>query len=90
MTVSDAALSLGISPALVYKLCDRGKLGHYRIGFGRGRIDISPEQLDAYRRACRVEPVADRQDDGTRRPRTLGGVRDRVAEVQRRRGRARG
>lgn len=55
MTVREAAAELGVSVALVYKLCEGRRLPHERHGLGRGRIVISPADLLAYRLSCRVE-----------------------------------
>lgn len=87
MNVREAAVELECSAELVYKLCDRGKLGHTRIGFGRGRILISAEQLAAYRRSCEVLPVPD-SDEPERRRERITGIPDLVGErLSRRRAR---
>jgi excisionase family DNA binding protein len=44
MTVQEAAKRLEVSTGLVYKLCNMGKLGHCRIGAGRGVIRIDEKQ----------------------------------------------
>jgi excisionase family DNA binding protein len=75
LTVEDAARALECSPALVYKLVERGKLGHTRIGFGRGKITVSAAQVAEYRRGCEVAAVPDDgpAEKGARRPRPGGG-----------------
>jgi excisionase family DNA binding protein len=55
MTVAEAAKALEVTPGLVYKLCRGGRLGHRRIGHGRGVIRIAPEDLAEYLSRCRVE-----------------------------------
>ncbi len=54
MTVKDAARELGISPALVYALCQAKRIRHERHGLGRGKIVILSEALDEYRQRCTV------------------------------------
>lgn len=56
MTIREAAKELGCSDRLVYKLCQLGKLGHRRIGFGKGRIQIDRRHVEEYRARCEVEP----------------------------------
>jgi excisionase family DNA binding protein len=58
--VRQAAEQLEVSPSLVYALCASGKLGHYRVGLGRGAIRITEDDVRAYRDAKRVEARADR------------------------------
>ena len=48
MKVNEAAARLEISPTTCRRLVAAGKLGHYRIGLGRGVVRISPEHIDAY------------------------------------------
>jgi excisionase family DNA binding protein len=52
MTVKEAAKRLGLAPATVYALVSGKKIAHYRHG---SRIQISEEDLETYRRKCRVE-----------------------------------
>jgi excisionase family DNA binding protein len=59
LTVKQAAERLRVSTALIYALCAGGKIVYERYGLGRGTIRISDEDLEAYRRAARVEhPVS--------------------------------
>jgi excisionase family DNA binding protein len=60
VNVRQAAEQLEVSPSLVYALCARGKLGHHRVGLGRGAIRITDDDVRAYRDATRVEARADR------------------------------
>jgi excisionase family DNA binding protein len=39
-------------PALVYSLISSGKLGHYRIGNGRGRLRIPEDAIEEYLARC--------------------------------------
>ena len=54
MTVKDAAQELGVSPALVYALCQAKRIRHERHGVGRGKIVIPTDALDEYRNRCTV------------------------------------
>ena len=40
LTIKQAAARLGVSPGLVYSLVAGGKIGHVRIGNGRGVLRI--------------------------------------------------
>ena len=55
LTVKETADRLGISTALVYALCNAGKIIHERYGLGRGTIRISEAALLAYQERSRVE-----------------------------------
>jgi excisionase family DNA binding protein len=57
MTVKEAAARLGISPSLVYALCEQKKLGHHRIGQRgrRGKIIIMQVDIDRFLEATKVE-----------------------------------
>jgi len=44
----EVAESLGVSVATVYELCVARKLGHMRIGSGRGVISIRLQDLEEY------------------------------------------
>jgi excisionase family DNA binding protein len=60
LSVKDAASRLGLSPALIYALCSKGRIRHERHGLGRGVIRISEDALEEYRRSREVgvaEPV---------------------------------
>jgi len=48
MTVKQAAEALGICERLARDLIATGKLGHHRVGHGRGRIRISPRDIEQY------------------------------------------
>jgi len=48
LTVKQVAERLQVSAATVYQLCAEQRLGHRRIGLGRGTIRISEEQLQHY------------------------------------------
>jgi excisionase family DNA binding protein len=62
MTVSEAAVSLKISSKLVYRLVGAGKLAHYRIGEGRGRIRISQEDVARFLLAAHNEEKGERHE----------------------------
>ena len=58
MTVTEAAAWLECSPKTIRNLIAAGELECYRVGLGdRAPIRITPEALEAYRRAARVEPT---------------------------------
>jgi excisionase family DNA binding protein len=82
MNVREAASALGCSRALVYKLCERHQLGHHRIGFGRGMIVVSPEQLEAYLRATEVFPAPEGTTEPTLRRRRGAGIPDVLGEIR--------
>lgn len=71
MTPREVATRLNVSAALVYKLCDKRKLRHHRIG---GLIRIEQEHLDEYLASCEVAPI----DGDTERPNAPRRVRGRV------------
>jgi excisionase family DNA binding protein len=48
LTVKEASEELRVSASLVYTLCARGRISHYRCGLQRGTIRISKEALQAY------------------------------------------
>ena len=48
LTVPQVAERLNISPSAVYQLIEAGKLGHHRIGIGRGTIRVSEADLGAF------------------------------------------
>lgn len=50
MTVAEAARALEVSASTVYQLCRAGRLGHVRVGLGRGAIRISEGDIEAFRR----------------------------------------
>ena len=52
MTIRETAARLEVSESLVYGLISSRKLGHYRLGNGRGRIRVSDEHLAEYLARC--------------------------------------
>jgi excisionase family DNA binding protein len=54
MKVKEAAAWLEVSESAVYALCSKGQLTHSRVGVGRGAIRISEEDLQDYRKSCKV------------------------------------
>jgi excisionase family DNA binding protein len=58
LKISEAAVALGISKALVYALCEQRKIRHERHGLGRGTIRIPEDALDEYRRSVTVQRLA--------------------------------
>lgn len=73
MNVAEAAIQLECSTALIYKLCEHGRFGHHRIGFGRGKLSISPAQITEYRRECEVATVPAGEDEPVKDMRRLRG-----------------
>jgi excisionase family DNA binding protein len=57
LTVSEAALRAGVSASLIYQWCDERRLAHYRAGGKgkRGKILISPRDLDDFMESIRVQ-----------------------------------
>jgi excisionase family DNA binding protein len=55
MTVKQAAAKLGVSDSLMYALLSARKIRHERHGLGRGKIVITDEALEEYRRRRTVE-----------------------------------
>ncbi|QEG27843.1 Helix-turn-helix domain protein [Gemmata obscuriglobus] len=56
-SVKTAAKELGVSPSLIYRLCNAGKLKHERFGLGRGTIRIAPEAITEYRQRSSVPQI---------------------------------
>src|SRR4051812_44437720 len=56
ITVQQAAEQLQVSPATIYGLCAQKRLGHIRVGSGRGTIRIRAEDLSAYVANAAIEP----------------------------------
>jgi excisionase family DNA binding protein len=54
-SVIEAAAELGVSPNLVYALCQRRKIRHERHGVGRGKIVIPEDALQEYRASVTVQ-----------------------------------
>ncbi len=55
LTVAETADRLRCSRALVYQLCERGRLPHHRLGVGRGTIRVSESDIESYLEQSRVE-----------------------------------
>ncbi|MCI0457182.1 MAG: helix-turn-helix domain-containing protein [Gemmataceae bacterium] len=57
LTPKEAGEYAGVSPALIYQLCEERRLAHYRVGGKgkRGKILIDPEDLDRFFEQHRVE-----------------------------------
>ena len=55
LTVREVSQRLKLSPAYVYQLVAERKIGHIRIGCGRGAIRIMEEDLQAFLAECKVE-----------------------------------
>jgi len=64
LTVKEVAMRLKMSPSLVYRLIEHGKLCCHRVGSGRGRIRISENDLDVFLSKCRQD-----QQDVVKKPR---------------------
>lgn len=54
LTVKEAAERLNVSEKTVRNLLKTGRIGHHRIGAGRGVIRISEEALDRHLVECEV------------------------------------
>ena len=48
LSVREAAEHLGIAVSTVYDLVRQRKIGHHRVGTGRGRILLSEQALSPY------------------------------------------
>jgi hypothetical protein len=57
LTVVEVAAIAGVSPSLVYGWCSEQLLPHFRFGTKgrRGKILISPSELESFMQSCRVE-----------------------------------
>lgn len=57
LTVAEAAEHAGVSPSLIYQWVTERRLAHYRPGGKgkRGKVLISPRDLDAFMESLRVE-----------------------------------
>jgi excisionase family DNA binding protein len=57
LTVKEAGVVVGVSPALVYQWCQEQRLRHYRFGGEgkRGRILIDLADLEEFMRQCLVD-----------------------------------
>jgi excisionase family DNA binding protein len=63
ITVREVSHRLGVSAATIYSLCAVRRLGHIRLGVGRGTIRIREQDLDEYLAKAIVAP-----EDMTRQP----------------------
>ena len=45
---------LGINESTLYRLCRKGKIAHYRIGAGAGKISLTQQNIDDYLSAAMV------------------------------------
>lgn len=54
LTIAEAAAYLRMSESAVYALCEKARLGHYRLGEGGGRLRTTRALCDAYLEACFV------------------------------------
>lgn len=84
MTVQEAARRIGVSERCAYQLCAARRIGHARVGVGKGRIVISEADVAAYLAANRVEPAGQGPTPARRPP-----VPDRCGELAARRAAAR-
>jgi excisionase family DNA binding protein len=57
LTVREVAERLKVSPGLIYALVESKKIGHHRVGRGRGRIRFSEENLADYLRGTESRPA---------------------------------
>ena len=60
LTISEAALRLGVSEGTVRRLVNKQRLRHVRIGCGRGVIRIPEDALDDYLGGATVGPRPDK------------------------------
>jgi excisionase family DNA binding protein len=69
LTVADAAERAGVSISLVYQWVDERRLAHFRVGGRgkRGKILISPRDLDGFMDSLKVEPPGDPGEAAYRR-----------------------
>jgi excisionase family DNA binding protein len=69
LTVTEAAIRAGVSESLVYQWIDERRLSHYRLGGKgkRGKIGISPSDLEAFIEGLKVEPLQEPDEAGYRR-----------------------
>lgn len=57
MTVAQAARRLGCSERTLYDMVRDNRIGHYRVGSGRGSIRFRPEDLAGYQQATQNPAV---------------------------------
>jgi excisionase family DNA binding protein len=58
LTVKEVAEQLKVSPGCVYQLVAERKLGHVRVGCGRGAIRVPESDLQVFLTQSKVEPKA--------------------------------
>lgn len=61
LSVPGAAGYLGVSTGTIYLLTAAGKIGHYRIGQGKGTIRFTKDDLDAYLASTRAPSTPTQQ-----------------------------
>ena len=54
LTVKEVAKLLRVSGRIVYQLVGEGRLGHHRVGNGRGSVRIRPKDVEDYLQSCRT------------------------------------
>ncbi len=86
LSVKQAAERLQVAPTTVYGLCAGKKIGHLRVGAGRGTIRIREEDLQAYMEMATV-PLE--EEAGTSVKPSRRASAEPVAPVQRVRRRSR-
>lgn len=62
LTVREVAAMLRVSPSLVYRLVEAGKLGCFRIGQKRGAIRVSRDSVNQFLAASQAAPSAQKTD----------------------------
>jgi len=63
MTVAQAARRLGCSERTLYDMVRDDRIGHYRVGSGRGSIRFRPEDLADYQQATQNPAVPARDSE---------------------------
>lgn len=59
LTVMEVANQLRTSTVTIYRLCEAGKIRHYRIGLGRGKVVIPADAVEDYLREAGSRPPVD-------------------------------
>jgi excisionase family DNA binding protein len=77
ITVREASDRLGDSTATVYSLCAGRRLGHIRVGVGKGTIRIREQDLDAYLAKAIVAPEGMKRQPVSIQQSKIGKRRDR-------------
>ena len=75
LSVDQAAERLNVSIKTIRNLIGSGKLGHYRIGAGRGVIRISEEALDKHLAECEVKEISSPTSPRRRQRRRLRHIK---------------